>query len=92
MTNQQILQWAERHGYPAITFYGKPVRLHPVQGLPDVVQPMKYAIGVMGAGRENKVLWASAVALGNADMMSGLAAFIEEQERESRCKDEKDTN
>jgi hypothetical protein len=83
MTAEQILQWAASHGYPAIVFFGKPVRLHPVQGLPDVVQPMKYAIGVVGGGQENKALWRSAIALGKEDMVDGLIAYIKDAE-ESR--------
>ncbi len=79
MIKAQLLQWASEHKYPAIRFTGSPVKLYPVQGLPDVTQPMKYAIGIDGC-KENKMFWETAIRMGNDDMISGVPAYIDAQE------------
>jgi hypothetical protein len=76
MTRNDLLKWANEHHYPAFQFRGAtPVKLYPVRGLPNVIQSMKYAIGVEGS--DNKLSWETAILLGNDDMISGLLAYID---------------
>jgi hypothetical protein len=82
MTRNELLKWAKAHSYPAIQFVGiQPVKFYPVQGLPTVTQPMKYAIGVEGC-RDNKMFWSAAIGMGNVDMINSLVAYIEACEGE----------
>lgn len=77
-----LLPWAAQYNYPALEFTGgKPVKLHPVPGLPDAIQPMKYAIGLNGC-KDNKVFWETAVNLGNEDMIDGLLLHIKSLSKE----------
>jgi hypothetical protein len=72
---EDLLKWAKEHNYPALRFTGAPVELHPVKGLPDVTQPMRYAIGVDGY-KDNKMFWEAAIRMGNDDMISGVSEHI----------------
>jgi hypothetical protein len=83
MANQQILQWAAQHNYPAIQFVGvSPVKLYPVQGLPPATRLLKYAIGIDGC-KDNKMFWETAICLASSDMINGLSNYIESLESAS---------
>ena len=74
-SRDDLLLWAAQHNYPALEFTGaKPVKLHPVQGLPEATQFIKYAIGFPDG--DNKTRWETAVHLGKDDMIDGLIAHI----------------
>lgn len=75
MTHEDLLKWAKEHKYPAIAFYGKPVKLHPVPGLPPAIQPLRYAIGIQG-NKNNKRLWEVAVLVGRDEMIEALMEHI----------------
>lgn len=81
MARDELLRWAEQYNYPALTFSSKPVKLHPVQGLPPAIAPIRYAIGVEG-GTDNSILWEVAIAVGKNEMIEALVAHIGEIESE----------
>lgn len=75
-SREELLLWAAQYNYPALNFTGvKPMKLHPVQGLPEAIQLIKYAIGFPG-GNDNKTLWEIAVHGGKDDLIEGLLAYI----------------
>jgi hypothetical protein len=81
-SREDLLLWAAQHNYPTLRFTGvKAVRLHPVQGLPPAIQPMKYAVGMEGC-KDNKTLWEIAVHQGKDDMIDGLLMHIKSLSKE----------
>jgi hypothetical protein len=82
MTREELLKWAAEHKYPALRFTGlESVKLHPVQGRPEVVQPMKYAIGIDGC-KDNKMFWEVAIRTGKDDMVNGVLEHIKSLSKE----------
>jgi len=81
-SREDLLLWAAQYNYPALSFTGvEAVRLHPIQGLPPAIQPMKYAVGIEGC-KDNKTLWEIAIHLGKDDMIEGLIAHIKSLSQE----------
>lgn len=75
-SREDLLPWAAQHNYPVLNFTGSnPVLLYPVQGLPSVIQPLKYTIGFPGY-KHNKRSWENAINLGKDDMIDGLLKHI----------------
>lgn len=75
-SREDLLPWAAQHNYPVLNFTGSnPVLLYPVQGLPSVIQPIKYVIGTSEC-KHNKRSWEKTIPLGKDDMIDGLLKHI----------------
>lgn len=74
-SREDLLPWAAQYNYPVLWFTGDPVLLYPVQGLPSVIQPIKYVIGSSEC-KYSKKSWENAIPLGKDDMIGGLLRCI----------------